>query len=291
MKSMLQKAISRTAASIVLLLSVLGTQFSAGVRKNSQDSFLESHLLVSYYGNPHSAAMGVLGALDGEARAAALRRQAAAYQPLTDKQVLPAYHLVAVVAQPQAGRDGMWRRREAPEVVRGLLDEARAQGFHLILDVQPGRAPLGDELAHLRPFLAEPDVHLAVDPEFGMDEGQVPGDALGHMHAAELNVAIRFLAELVAARCLPPKVLIVHQFAVGMLPDVERVEPAPGVDVVLNMDGFGSQSLKLASYRTITRRWHGTFTGFKLFYAIDTQLFTPEQIMRLTPTPSVVIYQ
>ena len=32
----------------------------------------------------------------------------------------------------------------------------------------------------LRPFLSEPDVHLALDPEVDMDEGQVPGTHLGH---------------------------------------------------------------------------------------------------------------
>ena len=33
------------------------------------------------------------------------------------------------------------------------------------------------------------------------------------------------------------------------------------------------------------------FAGIKLFYRQDTNLFSPPQVMSLTPKPSVVIYQ
>lgn len=277
-----------TFAAIVT--SAIQTSSSAG-HAVYDPSLLRTHLLVTFYGNPHSRAMGVLGQASGEARAAALRAQARAFVPLTDKRVLPAYHLVAVVAQPRPGADGMWRRRESRDVIAGLLAEARAHGFHLVLDIQPGHADLGDELNHLRPFLAEPDVHLALDPEFDMNEGQAPGRALGHTHALDVNLATSFLGSLITAYELPPKVLIVHQFTLGMLPDKPEIVPAPMIDLVLNMDGFGSQSLKLSSYRTIMRQSPLQFAGIKLFYTIDTGLFSPEQVMRLTPEPSVVIYQ
>jgi hypothetical protein len=38
-----------------------------------------------------------------------------------------------------------------------------------------------------------------------------------------------------------------------MLPDKSKISE-PSVDVVLNMDGFGSQSLKLASYTTVMKQ-------------------------------------
>lgn len=254
-------------------------------------SLLRTHLLVTFYGNPHSRAMGVLGHATGAARASALRAQARAYVRLTDKRVLPAYQLVTVVAQATAGTDGRWRRRESRGVIEGLLAEARAHEFHLVLDVQPGRADLAQELEHLRPYLAEPDVHLALDPEFDMDEGQVPGRALGHTRAGDVNLAISFLASLVSTHRLPPKVFIVHQFTLGMLPDKRKIVPAPMIDLVLDMDGFGSQALKLSSYRAVMRQQPLEFAGIKLFYTIDTGLFSPAQVMALTPTPSVVIYQ
>jgi hypothetical protein len=61
--------------------------------------------------------------------------------------------------------------------------------------------------------------------------------------------------------------------------------------VVLNMDGFGSQSLKISSYRAVMRQGPLEFAGVKLFYRQDANLFTPAQVMALTPKPSVVIYQ
>lgn len=252
---------------------------------------LANHLLVTWYGNPHSSRMGVLGQKTGTARADALRQQAAAYQKLTPKKVLMAYHLVAVVAQPSPGADGMYRRRESTAVIRGLLDEARANGFRLVLDVQPGRSSVRAEVAALRSFLEEPDVDLALDPEFALTEPDVPGRKIGAMRAADINGAIDLLEQMIVDEDLPAKVLIVHQFRWEMLPDKAKVRTSALVDIVLNMDGFGSQPLKLATYRTIDRQGRFAFTGFKLFYQQDSQLYSPAQVMSLSPVPSVVVYQ
>jgi hypothetical protein len=134
-------------------------------------------------------------------------------------------------------------------------------------------------------------VHLALDPEFDMSEGQRPGRELGHMHAADVNAALDALESVPATSNLPPKVLIVHQFTVGMLPDKENIRLRPRIDLVLDIDGFGSRSLKQASYRTVMRQYALPFAGFKLFYRQDTNLFEPAQVMQLAPAPSVVIYQ
>ncbi|MEP6918566.1 MAG: hypothetical protein ABJC89_23190 [Acidobacteriota bacterium] len=255
------------------------------------DSLLETTLLVTWYGNPHSGSMGVLGRQTGSARADALTRQAAAYAPLTGKGVLPAYHLVAVIAQPTPGRDEMWRRRESADVIWALLAEARANGFALILDVQPGRSTVKDEVAALRTYLAEPDVHLALDPEFDMAASQIPGRKIGSMAADDVNAALDILERLKDERQLPPKVLIVHQFTLAMLPDKEKIRTRRGIDLVLDMDGVGSQALKRSSYRAIFRQAALPYAGVKLFYRQDTGLFGPAQALSLTPLPSVVIYQ
>jgi hypothetical protein len=273
--------------------ALLAFALSAGTARadDAPPRFLDGRLLVTWYGNPHTGAMGVLGEKTGAARAEALRRQAAAYEPLTSKKVVAAYHLVAVVAQRTAGGDGKWRRRESAAVIRALLDEARAEGFLLVLDVQPGRSPVLDELEYLRPFLAEPDVHLALDPEFAMDAGQEPGRKRGHMHAADVNAAIAFLEELVETGSLPAKVLVVHQFTLGMLPDKAAIRDSPSVDVVLDMDGFGPRPLKKATHSAITRQGTLEFAGVKLFYRKDQDLLAPADVMSLVPIPAVVVYQ
>ena len=257
----------------------------------SPASVLRNNLLVAWYGNPWTGRMGVLGRFTGTALADGLNRQADAYKKVTRKSVLPAYELIAVVAQAQPGPDGRYRRRETREVIERTLRQARAAGFKLVLDIQTGRSSVMPELAYLAPYLAEPDVYLALDPEFSMGSDGVPGRRIGTMRASEVNDAIAVLEWVMAAHHLPPKVLIVHQFTTGMLPDKEAIWTSPRLDVVLDMDGFGSPELKRHSYRTVLRQRELEFTGFKLFYIQDTNMLEPSQVLALNPQPAVIIYQ
>jgi hypothetical protein len=254
-------------------------------------SVLDTHLLVTWYGNPWSGKMGILGRLQGKALAEGLRRQANAYAALARKRVMPAYELVAVIAQPLPGRDGMYRRRESRQVIDRMLREARAAGFKLILDIQTGRSTVLSELAHLAPYLQEPDVYIALDPEFSMGTDGVPGRRIGEMRANEVNDAIGLLEYVQERYQLPPKVLIVHQFTTGMLPDKEKIWSSSTVDIVLAADGFGPPALKRNTYRAVLRQHSLAFSGFKLFYIQDTDLLDPSQVLALSPPPAVIIYQ
>jgi hypothetical protein len=254
-------------------------------------SVLDTHLLVSWYGNPWTGRMGILGRHQGQALADGLNRQASAYAAVTRKRVLPAYEMVAVVAQPLPGRDGRYRRRESRQVIDRMLQAARAAGFKLILDVQTGRSTVLSELAFLAPYLQEPDVYLALDPEFSMGADGIPGRRIGEMRAHEVNDAIAVLEYMQERYRLPPKVLIVHQFTTGMLPDKENIWTSSAVDIVLAVDGFGSPALKRNTYRAVLRQHALAFSGFKLFYIQDTDLLQPAQVLALTPPPAVVIYQ
>jgi hypothetical protein len=235
--------------------------------------------------------MGVLGRLQGKALAEGLKKQADAYAKVTKKPVLPAYELIAIVAQAAPGADGMYRRRESREVIERMLREARQAGIKLVLDVQTGRSTVMSELLYLLPYLEQPDVYLALDPEFSMGSDGIPGRRIGTMYADEVNDAIALLEYIIQRRNLPPKVLIVHQFTTGTLPDKERIHTSPVLDVVLDMDGFGSPELKRSTYRAVLRQRPLAFTGFKLFYIQDTNLLDPAKVMALTPQPSLIIYQ
>jgi hypothetical protein len=252
---------------------------------------LDTNLLVTWYGNPWSQRMGILGRLDGTALADGLKRQADAYASVSTKRVLPAYELVAVIGQPQPGRDGRYRRRESYAVIDRMLQAARVAGFKLILDVQTGHSTVLDELSYLAPYLQQPDVYLALDPEFSMGNGAVPGQRIGQMHADDVNDAIAVLECVQERYHLPPKVLMVHQFTMAMLPDKEKIWSSPALDVVLVADGFGPPALKRHTYAMVLRQHSLAFSGFKLFYIQDTDLLQPSQVLALTPAPSVVIYQ
>jgi hypothetical protein len=254
------------------------------------DSVLKYNLLVTWYGNPRTPKMGILGELAGEQLAKGLTDQARAYQAATAKRVQPAYELIAVVALGTAGDDGLWRRRETKPVIDRVLAEARAHHFKLVLDVQVGHSSVKSELEYLRPYLAEPDVYLALDPEFHMWEGQRPGRVIGHTLADDINYSIDLLERIIAAKKLPPKVLIVHQFTINMLPDKEKVKDSAVVDVALDMDGWGDRPLKLATYRMVTRK-PLEYPAIKLFYRKDANILAPAEALALKPAPAVVIYQ
>lgn len=235
--------------------------------------------------------MGILGRLEDKALADGLKKQAAAYAAATQKHVIPAYELVTIIGQPQPGRDGRYRRRESYDVIDRMLREARTAGFKLILDVQTGHSTVLSELSYLSRYLQEPDVYLALDPEFSMGDGGVPGQRIGMMHADEVNDAINVLEYVQDRYRLPRKVLMVHQFTMAMLPDKDKIVNSSTIDVVLVADGFGPPALKRHTYAMVLRQRALAFSGFKLFYIQDTDLLQPSQVLALTPPPSVVIYQ
>jgi hypothetical protein len=251
-----------------------------------------SHRVVAYYGNPLSRGMGILGELRPEPMMDRLERQAAAYQAAdTATKVIAALELVATVAHPDPGPGGLYRGRMPDAVIERVARWAESRHMLLILDIQPGRARVADEVRALMPWLRRPNVHLALDPEFAMPAGKVPGKQIGTMDAADVNTAIRLLAETVRREGLPPKMLVVHRFTRPMLTHASRITPDPAVQVVIDMDGFGPPRLKRSSYAAWVAAEPVQFTGFKLFYKQDRPLMTPAEVLRVSPVPHLVIYQ
>ena len=121
---------------------------------------------------------------------------------------------------------------------------------------------------------------------------QVPGKVIGSVDATEINAVTQWLSGIVAAGNLPDKLVLVHQFTEGMIRRKGGLKVPPGIDLVLNADGFGTPPAKTATYGRVTRvRPKGSHTGFKLFYVEDTRLMSPGSVIRLRPSPLVVIYE
>jgi hypothetical protein len=248
--------------------------------------------VVAYYGNPLSKRMGILGEIQPDSMMARLDRQAAAYARADSATaVIPALELIAIVAQAGSGRDGMYRLRMSDSLIEKVARWAESRNYILILDIQTGHSSVAQEITALVPYLRRPNVHLALDPEFAMPKGRVPGTVIGTLDAREVNVAIDTLARLVEELELPPKMLIVHRFTRPMLTNHERIKLDPRVQVVVDMDGFGAPWLKRHSYQSYVRAFPVQFTGFKLFYKNDKPILTAEQVLRLDPIPLFIMYQ
>jgi hypothetical protein len=114
---------------------------------------------------------------------------------------------------------------------------------------------------------------------------------IGSTDADVVNSAARFMARLVRRHNLPEKLLLVHRFTNDMIARPQRLAQVAGVHTVINVDGFGSNTVKIAKYQSFVRGTPRMGRGFKLFYKEDVKTMTPRQVMALTPRPDVVVYE
>ena len=260
-------------------------------------SILPCHRIVAYYGNPFSKKMGVLGEYPYDEMIRRFRQAVAMWNAADPKHpVEPALQLISVVAQGAPGSDGMYRTRMPDALVQKVYGWAKQEHALLVMDVQIGKSSVQAELPRLEPHLKNPDVMLALDPEFAMKEGSTPGKKIGTLDASDVNYAIGFLHGIVQKYHLPPKILVVHRFTRHMVTNASKIKPLADVQVVIDMDGWGAEWLKRDSYRDYIIREPVEYTGFKIFYHNDVRkpgwsLMQPAQVLAFRPYPLYIQYQ
>jgi len=251
------------------------------------DPLTETQVL-SYYGNPYVADMGILGELPPETLVEELKAHAQLYDSLNGPRgVQPALHLVYATAQSDPGREGLYLLYVDGETLREYIQLACENGLLIFLDLQIGRSDVQSELTKILPYLEDPHVHAALDPEFAMPQGEVPGESIGSLDAADVNAAQALLQDFLGEGDLPDKVLIVHQFTQNMLTNPELIDNLPRVKLVIDMDGFGLSDIKRVKYG-----WYAApaeYSGIKLFFRHDTDLMSEQEVLELNP--DVIIYQ
>ena len=259
-------------------------------------ALLPYNRIVAFYGNLYSARMGILGELPGDDMLKQLAEETEKWKEAdTTIPVVPALHYIAVTAQSQPGKDRKYRLHMPSGEIDKVLDLATKAHAIVFLDVQPGLSSLREEIPLLEKYLQQPNIHLAVDPEYSMKGGQVPCTAIGTMDAEDINYVISRLAALVRKYHLPPKILVVHRFTQGMLTNYKNILIQPEVQLVVNMDGFGGVAKKTDSYMCWVSGEPVQFTGFKLFYKNDVitggHLMQPAEVLNLYPQPVYIQYQ
>lgn len=261
-------------------------------------ALLPSHRIVAYYGNFYSTKMGVLGEYEPDEMLSKLRAEVGAWNTADPSTpVVPAIHYIAVTAQGSAGEDGKYRARMPDSQIEHALKLAKEVNGIVFLDIQVGLSDLPSEIPLLKKYLELPEVNLAIDPEFAMQpSGARPGTIIGTYDAEDINYAANYLADIVRKYDLPPKILIVHRFTEAMVTNSENIKPLPEVQIVMDMDGWGSPAHKRAAYREVIKSEPVQFTGFKLFYKNDLKpegsyLMTPADVLKLAPQPVYIQYQ
>lgn len=245
--------------------------------------------VVSFYGAWGQPGLGVLGATDPDSAANQLEQQAAAYAPY-GRPVLPCLDLITSLAISDPGPDGTYSVMVDPSVVSQYLSVARAHHMLLMLDFQPGSSDFLTQMQRYQQFLEQPDVGVALDPEWRMAPGQVPGTTVGQTSPEEINQDAAYLAQMVDRLGLPQKLLVVHQFNEDMVPNRGDVGTWPELAVTFDAEGYGTPDDKVQNYQELAPlgSW---YDGLKLFYQLDTPVLTPQQAMALQPLPDMISYE
>ncbi|MEU2350193.1 hypothetical protein [Modestobacter sp. NPDC049651] len=250
------------------------------------------HRLVGFAGAPSSPAFG---RLTGDLTAAAdqLRQQAAGYGG--DRPVLPVFELIATVAHDKPGPNRNYATSADDAVVQQYLDAARAAGALLLINIQPGTGDFLPAVQYYEKWLEQPDVGIALDPEWAVEPGQVPGNVFGHATGAEIDAVAAYLDGLVTEHRLPQKVLVYHQLKVQIVTGEDALVDRPGVALVKVVDGIGAEADKIGTYqRVVAGMPPFVHAGFKLFYEEDARsgpLMEPAAVLGLTPQPEYVLYE
>ena len=250
--------------------------------------------LVGFCGTPGAPKLGKLAGNLG-ARAKTIETYAAQYAG--DRKALPVFELIAVVVQESPGKDGKSRRRVTDAVVDEYLRAARAAKAILLLNIQPGHSDFLTEAKSFEKYLREPDVGLALDPEWSMTTSkQTPGASFGRTNGKTINEVAAYLSSLVSSASLPEKLLVFHQVNARVLREENEITQHAGVVLVKSVDGLGSRNSKVKTYNALAKGTPaGVHAGFKLFFDEDTKdshrLMTPAEVLALSPVPEYVMYE
>ncbi len=267
---------------------VLGCSTVTGT-VGAPEALLPEHRIIAYYGVGAIPGLGVMGEGTPQEATERLLLEAKAYEPF-GKPVLPAFEYIASVAQAQPMDDGSYSLFMPFDEIDEYLAQIRSVGGILVLDIQPGRTSFLKQAKELERFLMEPDVHLALDPEWAMTDTQVPGRVIGMVTANQVNRVLDYVSSLIDTHGLPEKLVIVHQFQERMINNRDRIKDPENIDVLFHVDGQGPIGAKYETYDVLAAD-EPYYMGFKVFFDEDSRVMTADEVMAIEPQPIYVSYQ
>ncbi|WEV78175.1 hypothetical protein O9K63_00225 [Janibacter cremeus] len=249
--------------------------------------------LVGLYGTPGTSELGPLGEQGIEASIERAKGLAGDYDDHSEVPVLPAFEIIATVADSEPGADGDHSREVDPASLRPWVEAAGDAGVYVVLDLQPGHSDFLTQAKRYEDLLREPHVGLALDPEWRLEPGQRHMDQIGSVAIDEVNATADWLARLTREHSLPQKTFLLHQFSSHMIADREQLDTShEELATVLHADGHGTPGLKMGTWRRLQQDLpEDVWMGWKNFYDEDTPTFTPERTYDLEPRPWFVSYQ
>jgi hypothetical protein len=183
-----------------------------------------------------------------------------------NKGVIPAVHLIYAMAIPCKPKDDclLYLEGMKKNIVSDYIEPAAKRGWMVVLDTQIGKSNPVQQVKRIidKGYLKYENVIVAIDPEFHVHPGrQRPGIPIGTIPASQINEVQQMLDDYARAqKSAQKKILIVHQFGDAnvrdgvpfMIEDKKSLKTCDYVDLVIDVDGFGKQPVKVEKYNRIT---------------------------------------
>lgn len=251
--------------------------------------------LMGYCGTPGGEP--AMGRLAGNLAQKAKVIEKLGQQYARERELLPVFELIAtIVLGAPGGGDNKWRRRVPNSVIDDYLKAAREAKAILLLNIQPGHSDFITEVKYYEKYLKEPEVGVALDPEWQMHGKEKPGVFYGHTTGAMVNEVAQYMSDIIKAGDLPEKALVFHQVNGSVVQNEKDIVPHEGIALIKGVDGLGPAPTKVVTYNYLVKDMPSTtHAGFKLFFDEDTannnKLMTPDDVFKLVPIPEYVMYE
>jgi len=252
-----------------------------------------TYRLVALYGTPGASKLGALGQQSLPDTLTRVKSLAASYQAFSSAPVMPALEIITTVASASPTANNDYSSEIPADTIQPWIDAARQAGVYVVLDLQPGRSDFLTQAKEYEGLLSDPDVGLALDPEWRLQPDQVPLKQIGSVSITEVNATADWLATLTTSKDLPQKLFVLHEFRLSMLPNRDQLDTShTQLSTVIQMDGQGAQTTKLHTWNAILASSpNGVRFGWKNFYQKDPVVLTPQQTMALSPQPWYISYE
>ena len=279
-------------------VGVAGAQtYREYLQNHSESPRLQSVLLnndvFALYGKPGSSGMGILGQYSLTGIEPVMDEFIKTYDAANgDRGIVPAFYIIFGTCWPE-GEIGYL----SDTVIRQYIDFAAERGWYVFLDHQIGKYTVESAVKRLLPYLAYPNVQLALDPEWRTTK---PMQEIGSVTAEEVNVAQKMIQDYMIEHNLPGRrMLVIHQFKPKMIMNRSLVRSNYElVQLIHCADGFGSPTLKKNTYALNAQAKNIPLKSFKLFLkptvagaGYDVPLMTPNDVFLLNPRPYLIMYQ
>jgi hypothetical protein len=260
---------------------------------NGGRTLFPDYRMVALYGTPGAPVLGALGEQSIDETLARVKQLAAQYQPYATEHILPTLEIITTIASASPTDNGDYSREVAMAELQPWITAARQAGVYVVLDLQSGRSTFLEQAQAYELLLEQPNVGLALDPEWRLGPTQVPLAQIGTADIGEVNAVDDWLSTLVDRAHLPQKLFLLHEFRLSMIPDRAQLRTThTNLAYVVQMDGQGTQSMKQDTWRVITAvPPPNVLFGWKNFLAKDEPVLDPAGTMAINPKPWYISYQ